>query len=206
MSLEIQQSVNQILASAQSVASVGKIIKQQQEANQIQKEMFEAQEREREYNKPENVKARRIAELNEQAKTSITSWNDRVNSLTAEGYSAEEAEAIASKDLDKELSIYEELYDLGEKDAMKNYAETFNQAQVAREQWAEKQKQQQSAEDQKLKQQQLAEEQKMAQVAAAERNKAESDFIRDVIMNPGKYPPNAIQEYKAKQSIIRKVN
>ena len=106
MALEIQQSVNQILASAQSVASVGKIIKQQQEANKIQKEMFEAQEREREYNKPENVKARRIAELNAQAKTSITKWNDRINSLTKEGYSAEEAEAIATKDLDKELSIY----------------------------------------------------------------------------------------------------
>lgn len=167
--------------------------------------MFEAMEREREYNKPENVKARRIAELNAQAKQSITTWNDRVNSLTAEGYNAEEAEAIATKDLDKELSIYEELYDLGEKDAMKKYAQTYNQAQVAREDLAEKQKKQQSIEEQKIRQQQIAEEQKAAEVAAAERNKAESEFIRDVIMNPGKYPPNAIQEYKANQSMTRKV-
>ena len=139
MALEIQQSINQILSSASGFASIGKMIHNQREANKIQQESFQAQEREREYNKPENVKARRIEELNAQAKQSVATWNDRVNSLTQEGYTPEQAEAIATKDLDKELSIYEELYDLGEKEAMKKNAETYNQAQVAKEQWTEKQ-------------------------------------------------------------------
>lgn len=144
--MSIQQSVNQLLGQLGVGVGIGKSLKQQKESIQKQQEAMEQQERlakeEREYNSPENVKKRRVAELEQGVEKDVQKWNDRIKALTDAGYSAEEAEVMASKDVSLEMSRQEELYDLtGEQKYLETWAE--NQLMVDEQQKQLKEKQEQ---------------------------------------------------------------
>lgn len=144
--MSVQQSINQLLGQVGVGVGIGKSLKQQKESIQKQQEAMEQQERlakeEREYNSPENVKKRRVAELEKGVKSDVQKWNDRIKALTDAGYSAEEAEVMASKDVSLEMSRQEELYDLtGNRKYLDTWAE--NQVMVDEQQKQLKEKQEQ---------------------------------------------------------------
>jgi len=144
--MSVQQSINQLLGQAGVGIGIGKSIYQQVESIKKQEEAIKQQKKlaqeEREYNSPENVKKRRVAELEESVKTDIQKWNARVDALTKEGYSPEEAEVMASKDVSLEMSRQEELYDLtGNKKYLEAWAE--NQVMIDEQQKQLKEKQEQ---------------------------------------------------------------
>ena len=151
--MSVQQSINQLLGQVGVGVGIGKSIKQQAESIQKQQESIKKQEEaiaqqerlakeEREYNSPENVKKRRVAELEQGVEKDVQKWNDRIKALTDAGYSAEEAEVMASKDVSLEMSRQEELYDLsGEQKYLETWAQ--NQVMVDEQQKQLKEKQEQ---------------------------------------------------------------
>lgn len=219
MGLEIQQSVNQILGSASAAASLyafSPMGKKKQEIRDLKKNITEGEARAeaaekgyyrvyKEHGEPAPIEQAQV-KVNEDIRKKVVEDKKRLAELT--GGKPEQFEDIA---YDEEKIAY----DLEEKES--KIAETQKKkTEVAKAESdisniineagrAARLEKRESKIAEIQKQQQLAEEQKMAQVATAEKNKAESEFIRDVIMNPGKYPPNAIQEYKANQSMTRKV-
>lgn len=108
----IQQSINQLLGTATIGAGLYKNYKTQKEQLATQQEQARLAQEEAEYNKPENVKARRIAELEAKADANYNKREDKEIAILDFGKSTEEAQMATLRDLDKEASIYEELYDL----------------------------------------------------------------------------------------------
>lgn len=101
----IQQSINQLLGTATIGAGLYKNYKTQTDQLRLAQE-------EAEYNKPENVKARRIEELKSKIKPAITKGVDREKALVEQGWSLEEAQVATARDLHDEQKLYSELYDL----------------------------------------------------------------------------------------------
>lgn len=113
----IQQSINQLLGTATIGAGLYKNYKTQ--ADQLRLAQEEA-----EYNKPENVKARRIEELKGKVPPVIQKGQDREKALVDMGWSLEEAQYATIRDIHDEQKLYSELYDLtNDKAYMEKWAE-----------------------------------------------------------------------------------
>lgn len=177
--MAIQQAINQLIGSAYQ-ATAFKTHLDQQKASVEEQERFRQEEAERaEYNKPENVKARRIEELTGKIKPQIEKGEDREKALIAQGWSLEEAQLGTMKDLADEQALYEELYDLtGDKTHMEHWAEIANLADYYKTELSDKQKAQVRANEEiarKEKEKQQKEEE------ARQFDEKTSQFARDTI-------------------------
>lgn len=129
----IQQSINQLLGTATIGAGLYKNYKTQ--ADQLKLAQEDA-----EYNKPENVKARRIEELKSKIKPAITKGVDREKALVEQGWELEEAQVATARDLHDEQKLYSELYDLtGEMGYMESWAEVANLEDYYRQELSDQQ-------------------------------------------------------------------
>lgn len=191
--MAIQQSINQLLGSVQQAAFIGTHLKQQKQAVEQQAEAERRAEEHREYMKPENVKARRIEELKGKVKPIITKGVEREQQLIETGWEREEAQMATAKDLQDEMALYEELYDLtGEKDYMEKWAQTANQKDFYRTELTEQQQAKIKAEEEIARKEKEAlkkaeEEKKAAEKKAEEEKKFDekttkyaADLINDV--------------------------
>jgi hypothetical protein len=191
--MAIQQSVNQLLGSVYQAAFIGKHLKQQKQAIDQQAEAERKAEEHREYMKPENVKARRIEELKGKIPPTITKGVEREQQLIETGWEQEEAQMATAKDLQDEMALYEELYDLtGDKTYMESWAQTANQRDFYKTELNEQQQAKIKAEEEIARKEKEAlkkaeEEKKAADKKAEEEKKFDekttqyaADLINDV--------------------------